>query len=203
MGIYEKYFLPRLINVAMKSPEIERLRRQLIPMASGRIVEVGIGSGLNLPFYPKEAHVTGIDPSQELQQYAADVARECGAEVEFLIQGGEQIPADDNAFDTAVVTWTLCTIADPATALSEIRRVLKPAGHLIFAEHGLSPEPRVARWQGRINPVWRKLGGGCNLDRKTDALIRDGGFEFKDFSAGYIRGPKFASYMYRGIARPA
>jgi ubiquinone/menaquinone biosynthesis C-methylase UbiE len=197
MGFYAKYLLPRLINSAMKSPELNKIRGQLVPLASGSIIEIGIGSGLNLPYYEKGAR---IDPSRELQRYAVETARECDVNVEFLAQSGEEIPTPDNEFDTAVVTWTLCTIPDPRRTLAELRRVLKPGGRLIFAEHGLSPERRVARWQSRLNPVWRKIGGGCNLDRKTDELIVSSGFRLSDLSEGYLPGPKFAAYMYRGVA---
>lgn len=203
MGIYEKYFLPKLINLAMKSPEFHKVRGQLVPLASGKVIEVGIGSGMNLPFYQPGVEVTGVDPSLELQQYALEVARESKLNVEFLTQGCEDLPLPDNHFDSAVITWTLCSIPDPHEALAEVRRVLKPNGQLIFSEHGLSPEPNVARWQGRINPVWRKIGGGCNLNRKINVLLEDGGFKFADFTEGYLRGPKFAAYTYRGIARPA
>ncbi|HKI73733.1 MAG TPA: class I SAM-dependent methyltransferase, partial [Pseudomonadales bacterium] len=136
MGIYEKYFLPRLLNMAMKSPDFARLRAELIPQAEGNVLELGIGSGLNLPFYRKGVHVTGVDPSLELQRYAKDVATECGVDVEFLAQGAESLPFEDHGFDAAVITWTLCTIGDPLKALEEVRRVLKPGGRLIFAEHG-------------------------------------------------------------------
>ncbi|MBD3647572.1 MAG: class I SAM-dependent methyltransferase [Pseudomonadales bacterium] len=200
MGLYNKYILPRIINTAMKSREMEKIRRQLIPMASGKVIEAGIGSGLNLPFYNSETEVLGIDPSEELQEYAREVARETGTRVEFLAQTSEEIPVPDNEFDTAVVTWSLCTIPEPERTLAELRRVLKPGGQLIFAEHGRSPEPGVSRWQDRINPVWRVIGGGCNLNREPGALIEQAGFQFTDKSEGYIPGPKFATWTVRGRA---
>lgn len=203
MGLYEKYLLPKLINLVMKSPDFYKLRQQLIPMASGKVIEIGIGSGLNLPFYSPDVQVTGVDPSLELQEYAVEVARESNMAVDFIARGCEEIPVPDNQFDTAVITWTLCSVPDPSLALAEVRRVLKPEGRLIFSEHGLSPHAPVARWQKRINPVWRKIGGGCNLDRKTDELIEQNGFKFSDLTEGYVGSPKFATYTYRGTARLA
>lgn len=202
MGIYAKYFLPKLINCAMKSPAMTKIRREIIPTASGKVIEIGIGSGLNLPWYNKDVQVTGVDPSEELQEYAREMARDSGINVDFITGSSEEIPLPDNQFDTAVITWTLCTIPDPERALAEVRRLLKPEGQLIFSEHGLSPEPGVAKWQNRINPVWRRIGGGCNLNRKTDNLIEQGGFQLKNLSTGYIEGPKFATYTYRGMAHP-
>ncbi len=187
----------------MKAPDLTDIRVQLVPEATGRILEVGIGSGLNLPFYEGDVKITGLDPSVELQVYAREVADSCGLDVEFISQSSEEIPCDNNSFDTVVMTWTLCSIPDPMRALEEIRRVLKPSGQLIFAEHGLSPEGNVAKWQSRINPLWKVIGGGCHLNRRMDRLINDSGFKFEVLAEGYIPGPKFATYNYRGIARPA
>jgi ubiquinone/menaquinone biosynthesis C-methylase UbiE len=200
MGIYEKYFLPKLLNMAMKSPELSKLRSQLVPMATGKVLEVGIGSGLNLPFYQKGVHVTGVDPSVELKSYAQEVADEHNLAVEFLSQGCADLPIEKDTFDTAVVTWSLCTIPDPLEALEEIRRVLKPNGKLVFIEHGKSNEAKVARLQNRINPLWRVIGGGCNLNRQPDDMINNNGFKLETLTEGYIPGPKFATYNYRGIA---
>lgn len=203
MGFYEKYLLPKLLNMAMKAPEMTRLRRQLVPLATGRVLEVGMGSGLNLPFYAPGVQVTGVDPSLELQAYARAVAAGAQLDVEFLAVGAEDIPLPDNSFDSAVITWTLCTIPDPDAALREVRRLLKPGGKLIFAEHGASPEPKVANWQRRINPAWKSLAGGCHLNRRPDTAILTNGFNFDDIQEGYIPGPKFATYSYRGIATSA
>tara|TARA_R110002110_G_scaffold70719_2_gene189389 strand:- start:1379 stop:1996 length:618 start_codon:yes stop_codon:yes gene_type:complete len=204
MGIYEKYFLPKILNALMKTPELERLRREWVPEAEGKVLEVGIGSGLNLPFYPrnKQVSVTGVDPSVELQAYARDVAKATGTPVEFIAQGCEDLPFGNDYFDTAVVTWTFCTIPDPDSALIEIRRVLKPGGKLIFIEHGRAKDPAVIRWQDRINPVWKRLAGGCQLNREPDLSMLQHGFKFDAMEEGYIPGPKFATYNYRGIARP-
>ena len=201
MGIYEKYFLPKLLNMAMKAPDLTNLRKRLVPLARGNVLEIGIGSGLNLPYYDSKVQVTGLDPSLELQTYAREVASEAGITVEFLSEGGEEIPTADNSFDTVLMTWTLCTIPDPRSALSEIRRVLKPEGRLIFAEHGKAPDASVAKWQDRINPVWNVIGGGCNLNRPMEQLFMDGGFVFDEIEKGYLKGPKWATYNYRGVAR--
>ena len=201
MGFYEKYLLPKILNSVMKAPELTSLRAQLVPEATGNVLEVGIGSGLNLPYYTGDVKVTGIDPSTELQVYAREVAERSGVEVDFLSLSGEDIPCEDNTFDSAVITWTLCTIPNPASALAEIRRVLKPSGKMIFAEHGLSPDASVARWQSRINPVWKVIGGGCNLNRNIDEMISQAGFTFEALETGYIPGPKFATYNYRGVAK--
>lgn len=200
MGIYEKYFLPKLLNLAMKAPAMKALRKKLVPLAEGNVLEVGIGSGLNLPYYDKSVNVIGLDPSLELQVMAREVAKREGVAVDFLSVSGEEIPADNNSFDSVVMTWTLCTIPDPSTALSEIRRVLKPGGKVIFAEHGESPEENVAKWQARLNPYWNVIGGGCNLNRRIPDLYEGSGFRFDDMERGYIEGPKFATYNYRGVA---
>jgi ubiquinone/menaquinone biosynthesis C-methylase UbiE len=200
MGFYDKYLLPKLLNLAMKAPEMTRLRRELVPLATGRVLEIGVGSGLNLPFYAQQVHVTGVDPSLELQAYAREIAQEAKLAVEFLAVSAEAIPLADNIFDTAVITWSLCTIPDPDAALREVRRLLKPAGKLIFIEHGESPEANIATWQRRINPTWNKLAGGCHLNRRSDTAMLANGFKFAEMTKGYIPGPKIATYSYRGIA---
>jgi ubiquinone/menaquinone biosynthesis C-methylase UbiE len=200
MGFYDKYVLPKILNLAMKAPEMTRLRRQLVPLATGRVLEIGIGSGLNLPFYSKGVHVTGVDPSLELQAYARQVAHESQVDIEFLSVGAEEIPLPDKSFDSVVITWSLCTIPDPDAALREVRRLLKPGGQLIFAEHGQSPEAHIAKWQRRVNPTWNKVAGGCHLNRRPDQAILANGFNFAEMTEGYIPGPKIATYSYRGVA---
>ena len=200
---YERYFLPKLLNIAMKAPALNKVRQELVPMAQGKVLEIGIGSGLNLPYYDKSVHVTGVDPSVELQVYAREVARESDIEVDFLTTSGESIPADDNSFDSVVMTWTLCTIPDPLSALAEIKRVLKPGGNVVFAEHGAAPDAHIAKWQSRVNSTWKALAGGCNLNRPIEALYENNGYTFSDMRQGYLPGPKIATYTYSGIARVA
>ncbi len=200
MGIYEKYFLPKLLNMAMQAPAMKALRKQLVPLAEGKVLEIGIGSGLNLPFYDKSVHVTGLDPSLELQAYARESANKEGVDVDFIGLSGENIPADNNSFDTIVMTWTLCTIPDPTQALSEIRRVLKPGGKVIFAEHGEAPDANIAKWQARVNPVWTVVSGGCHLNRSIESLYLGAGFNFDEIEKGYLEGPRIATYNVRGVA---
>jgi ubiquinone/menaquinone biosynthesis C-methylase UbiE len=200
MGIYERYLLPKLLNLVMQSPEMMGLRRQLIPMAEGRVLELGIGSGLNLPFYRDDVQVTGVDPSLELQSYARQIADEHEIDVEFVADSAEHLHFEDKTFDSVVITWTLCTIPDPIAALREVRRVLRPEGKIIFAEHGKSPEPHVEKWQHRINRPWRAVSGGCNLNRQPDQSLIETGFKLVDVKTGYLKGPRWATYNYRGIA---
>jgi ubiquinone/menaquinone biosynthesis C-methylase UbiE len=202
MGIYEKYFLPKLLNMLMKNQALEALRRKWIPAAEGKVLEVGIGSGLNIPFYSSGVSLTGLDPSLELQEYAREVAAGADIPVEFVAQGCEDLPFSNGHFDTAVVTWTFCTIPDPESALIEIRRVLKPNGKLIFVEHGKAKETAIAALQDRINPIWKHVAGGCHLNREPDLSILKHGFKFDILEEGFIPGPKFATYNYQGIARP-
>lgn len=203
MSLYAKYVLPRLIDVAMRNKETARLRAAWIPQAFGEVLEVGIGSGLNLPFYSSEVQrVSGVDPSVELQR----IARKCvkgSFKVEFLLQSAEeQLPFSNASIDTAVLTWTLCSIGNPSSALRQIRRVLKPNGRLIFLEHGLAPDSRVAVWQHRLTPAWKRIGGGCHLNRRIDGIITEAGFQIPELKTFYLRGPRPMTYTYQGIAIP-
>jgi len=202
MGFYEKHVLPWVIHLGMKTREVTRYRKRVIPAARGRVLEVGIGSGLNLPFYSTEVEaVYALDPSERLLAMARKAARQAPFGTELVCRSAEEIPVDDKTFDSVVVTWALCSIADAPKALGEMRRVLRPDGELIFIEHGLSSEPRIAAWQNRLNPLWKRCAGGCNLNRPMDALIRAAGFRITRLETGYLlKGPRPLTYHYQGRA---
>jgi ubiquinone/menaquinone biosynthesis C-methylase UbiE len=202
MGIYAKYVLPRLIDLAMRSQDAARLRAESVPQASGDVLEIGIGSGLNLPFYSSSVrHVYGVDPSSELQTMAAGRALAAPFEVKFLRQSAEDpLPLPDASMDTVLMTWSLCSIPNPAAALKQMKRVLKPNGRLIFIEHGRSPDARVAAWQNRLTPFWRRFTGGCHLNRPVDNLIATAGFQIAEQKNFYLPGPRPMTYTYQGMA---
>jgi ubiquinone/menaquinone biosynthesis C-methylase UbiE len=203
MNLYERWILPRLLDLAMRNKEATRYRSELVPRARGTVLEVGAGSGLNLPFYDRRVErLYALDPSEALLNMARKKARRAPFPVELLARSGEDIPLADGAVDTVVVTWALCTIPDPAKALREMRRVLKPQGMLLFAEHGLAPDAGVRAWQHTLNPGWRRVAGGCNLDRNTADLIRASGFGIVKLDTGYAKAPRLLGYMYVGQARP-
>ncbi len=205
MGLYAKYVLPKLIDAACSQPPMAELRSRYVPQASGDVLEIGIGSGLNLPHYSSAAAtVTGLDPHAELTDLARSRAAEATPAVDVLGVSGEEIPADDNRFDSIVCTWTLCSIPNVYRALQEMHRVVKPGGSFYFVEHGLAPDESVRRWQRRIEPIWKVIGGGCHLTRKADDLIREAGFELEAPESGYQPGPRWAAFMTHGVAvKPA
>lgn len=201
MGLYAKRILPYLIDLSMKDRATTQCRSKLIPEATGRVLDVGIGSGLNLPFYGHDVvHVYGIDVSPKLLEMARRKTNGLPFSTELLHRSAEEIPLDDKSIDTVVLTWTLCTIRDAERALREMKRVLKPDGRVIFAEHGLSPDPNVQAWQQRLNPLWSRIAGGCNVNRKIDALLTSAGFRIARLETSYSPGPKFLSYTYQGLA---
>ena len=204
MGLYSKYILPRVIHFTCGLKPNMRQREKVVPHARGQVLEVGIGSGLNLPYYDatKVTRVWGLEPSPEMTRMAAQAARSLPFEVEFIGLPGDEIPLDDGSVDTVVVTYTLCTIPDTLPALGQMRRVLRPGGELIFCEHGAAPDASVRRWQDRLNPVWRRLGGGCNLNRPIPALIEAGGFRIDSLDTMYLPGWRPASFNYWGTAVP-
>ncbi|HUF81972.1 MAG TPA: class I SAM-dependent methyltransferase [Burkholderiales bacterium] len=202
-GFYERRILPRLLDLAMRNKEATRFRARLVPQARGVTLEVGVGSGLNLPFYGERVErLLAVDPSEELLRMARKRARGAAIPVELMAHSGEALPLADASVDTAVFTFALCTIPDPGKALREARRVLKPSGELLFAEHGLAPDEGVRRWQRRLNPLWRRVAGGCNLDRRIDELIAAAGFRFAGLETEYAKGPRPMSYVYLGRALP-
>ena len=205
MGLYGKYVLPRVVHLACSARPNMRQREKLVPLASGRVLEVGMGSGLNLPFYDARriTKVWGLEPSPEMSKMASAAVEAVAFDVEFVSAGGEQIPLDSESFDTVLMTFTLCTIPDTERALREIARVLKRGGQLLFCEHGAAPDAGVRRWQNRINPLWRRLAGGCHLNRDIPGLIRRGGFEITRMDTMYIPGWRPASFNYWGAAAKA
>ncbi|WP_212631482.1 class I SAM-dependent methyltransferase [Pseudomonas sp. KB-10] len=200
MGLYDRHILPHLIDFACGMGAVMKARSQIVPLAHGRVLEIGIGSGLNLSFYdPQRVEVVvGVDPSAEMQKLARERAARCQVPVEMIALELGQIQAADASFDDIVCTFTLCTIPDAIAALREMRRVLKPGGRLLFCEHGLAPDLPVVRWQQRLTPLWKPLAGGCHLDRDIPALIGAGGFHIRELSTGYLKGPRPMTHVYRG-----
>ena len=200
MSLYQKYLLPKLLNWAMKAPALSKLRSELIPSAEGKVLEIGMGSGLNLPHYDGISGLIGLEPSEELQNLAEDMLIQTHFPSEMLTGSAEDIPLESNTFDTVVMTWTLCSVTDPVLALSEIKRVIKPGGKVIFAEHGKSPDQNIRKLQKTLNPLWSRIAGGCQLNREIVNLYESSGFKFLSMERGYLEGPKFATYNYRGVA---
>ena len=199
---YERHLLPWLVDIACSVRPVRRQRQKVVPLARGKVLEIGIGTGLNLEHYDKARieKVVGLDPGLEMHPQARRRSRRAGIDVELVGLSAERIPYDDATFDTVLVTFALCTIADPAAALREMRRVLKPGGRLVFCEHGLAPEPSVRRWQGRLSPLWSRLAGGCHLDRDIPRLLREAGFRCDDLRQMYLPGPRLLTYNYWGTA---
>jgi ubiquinone/menaquinone biosynthesis C-methylase UbiE len=204
MSFWADHVLPHLVEKACRSRAILDERTHWVPRAHGEVLELGIGSGLNLPFYDRSqvVKVTGIDPSAPLLARAAARAGDAPVPVELVHASGEQLPFSDRSFDSVIVTYTLCSVDDPARVLAEVRRVLRPGGELLFVEHGLAPDARTQTWQHRLTPIWRRLGGGCRLDRDMAALLRDAGFRIDDLIADYTEGARLLSFTYRGTAHP-
>ncbi|MDA7542495.1 class I SAM-dependent methyltransferase [Gammaproteobacteria bacterium] len=204
MGLYDKYILPKFLNCACGSKPINYQRQKVVPLAKGKVLDIGIGSGLNIPFYNSDKidKVIGIDPSHELIDLAKQLANDSKASIELVIGSAESIPYPDNFFDTVLVTYTMCTIPNVAIANKEMWRVLKDDGRLIFCEHGLAPDKKISKWQNRIDPFWGKIAGGCHLNRDIQKLITDAGFSFESLDKMYIPStPKFAGYNYWGIGK--
>ena len=202
MSFYQRHVLPRLLHMAMRQEALLPFRRRVVSAAEGRVLEVGIGSGLNLPLYgPAVRTVIGLDPSEELLRMARERAAATPIPVELLEASAEAVPLDAASIDTVVTTWTLCTIPDANRALGELRRVLKPGGALLFVEHGRAPEPGVALWQERLDPLWRRIAGGCHLNRKIDDLISSSGFRLDTLANARLPGPRTHTFLYEGRAR--
>jgi ubiquinone/menaquinone biosynthesis C-methylase UbiE len=203
MGFYNDYILPRLINLAMRNKELRPFRERVVGAAEGRVLEIGVGSGMNLPFYrPPAREVLALEPAPRLMTMAKSASQATSIPVKFLEASAEAIPLDEHSVDTIVTTWTLCSIPQAAAALADMRRVLRPGCRLLFAEHGLAPDESVRRWQNRLTPVWRRIGGGCHLNRPIRSMIEGAGFHVDRIETGYIPGPKPMTFMYEGSARP-
>jgi ubiquinone/menaquinone biosynthesis C-methylase UbiE len=203
MGFYQNYVVPWLTHLSMRQAQLVPYRSRVVSNATGRVLEVGIGSGLNLPFYGQTVNeIVGLDPSPRLLEMADEAARQSSVPVELIEGTVEAIPIEAASIDTVLTTWTMCSFPDLDKALEEMRRVLKPNGRLLFVEHGLAPEPRVAWWQDRLTPVWTHLSGGCHLNRAIEDVIKRAGFSIEQLDKGYLTGPKIMTFMYEGLARP-
>lgn len=205
MNLYERYVLPRLVNCVCGSPAIERQRRLVVPRAKGRVLEIGFGSGLNLPHYDRAGVecVWGLEPSAPMRALAARRIATAGLDVRLLDSPGEDLPLPDHSVDSIVVTYSLCTIPDVMRALWQMRRVLRPGGAMLFSEHGAAPDAGVRRWQDRLDSVWGRVSGGCHLNREVSAMIDAAGFQLDWVESAYLPGtPRFAGYNTWGAASP-
>lgn len=202
MGFYSDVILPRLCDLSMRNERLRPYRERVIGAADGRVLEIGVGSGLNLPFYrPAVREILALEPAPKLLAMARR-APHSDVPVGFIEASAEAIPLEDRSVDTVVTTWTLCTIPQAAAAIAEMRRVLKPGGKLLFVEHGLAPDDGVRWWQDRLTPIWRRISGGCHLNRPIQSMIEGGGFQVDRVETGYMAGPKPMTFMYEGSARP-
>lgn len=201
---YHKYILPKVVHWACKQKSSQKQRTKIIPLAKGKVLEIAIGSGLNFPYYHAKniKSLTGLEPSNEIWQLNKHQIDHLNFDFNFINAFAEEIPLARSSFDTVVITYALCTIQDPQKALAEIKRVLKPDGKLLFCEHGAAPDKKIAFWQNKINPVWKIVGGGCNLNKDIPTLISVNGFTITNLEKMYIPGWKPASYNYWGVAEP-
>jgi len=204
MAFYTERVLPYLVHWSMRQDIFSAYRRRVISAAQGRVLEIGVGSGLNFALYGVAAtRVIGLDPSRKLLSIARAAPQTATSpRIEVIEASAEAIPLEDKSIDTVVSTWTLCTIPDVRFALGEIRRVLRPSGRLLFVEHGRSPDQKVRRWQDRLTPLWKRVGGGCHLNRPIGELLEQSGLRIEQIETGYMKGPKLMTFMYEGTARP-
>lgn len=202
MGLYARAILPRLIHAGMRQELFLPYRQRLVREAEGRVLEIGFGSGLNMPHYATTLAVIGLDPSHLALSMARNSAQTGLRSIGLLEASAETIPLARHSVDTIVSAWTMCSIPDVARALGEVRRVLKPSGRLLFVEHGRSPDASVAKWQDRLTPIWKHVAGGCHLNRAVSALVEQAGFRIERLETGYMTGPRPLTFMYEGCARP-
>jgi len=203
MNIYERKILPHLVDTFCSSGPTSKQRQKIIPRAKGNILEVGIGTGLNISFYdPKKVNkIWGLEPSRDMQILARKAINKTEFIVNFLTMPCEELDMEDNSFDTIVFTYVLCTIPNLKQALTNIHRVLKPNGMILFSEHGIAPDKCIQTMQNFINPIWKKIAGGCNLNRNIPKILESSGFEVYENNQMYIPGYKFSSYNFWGEAR--
>ena len=201
---YERHILPTALDLACGLPMVARMRQQVVPLARGRVLEVGIGTGLNMRHYDKArvTHITGLDPALQLHPLARERVAQAGLPVDLIGLSAETIPLPNASVDTVLITYTLCTIPDAAAALREMHRVLRPTGQLLYCEHGRAPDAGVRRWQQRLQPVWGALAGGCQLGRDIPALLQDAGFTLEQPQTRYLPGPRPMTFHYWGAALP-
>jgi SAM-dependent methyltransferase len=202
-SLYDRWILPKLLKCACSAPPIMKQRAKVVPLAEGRVLELGIGMGLNLSFYDpaKVSTVVGVDPAAELRAIALAAPRDPRIQVRIEDATAEALPFADEGFDCVVCTFTLCSVHTPAKALSEARRVLKPGGKFLFSEHGLSPDAGVAKWQRRIEPIWKSIAGGCHLTRPVGAAITAAGFKLESLDTMYLpKAPRIAGWVEWGVA---
>ena len=204
--MYDKYILPYVLNCTCGQKPFIKQRQKLVPMAKGKVLEVGIGSGLNMPYFDtsKIISVVGIDPSEELIQLAEKRIDDSMPDVDFVISKAEELQFNDNTFDTVLITYTMCTVDDVSASLMQIKRVLKSDGQLLFCEHGLAPDEKIVKWQNRINKFWPTISGGCNINKNIPHLIGEAGFTISNMEQMYLpKTPKILGYNYWGTALKA
>jgi ubiquinone/menaquinone biosynthesis C-methylase UbiE len=203
VSFYERHVVPYLVHFSMRQERLEPYRRRAVLTAKGRVLEIGVGSGINLRFYPDATtRVIGVDPSRKLLTMAQAATERPTSSVELIEGSAEALPLEDSSVDTVVSTWTLCSIPDVQRALLELRRVLRRDGRLLFVEHGQASEEKISRWQQRLTPIWKRFAGGCHLDRPIGTLIENAGFEIDRLDTGYMEGPKLLTFLYEGAAYP-
>jgi ubiquinone/menaquinone biosynthesis C-methylase UbiE len=203
MGLYADHVLPHLVNLTMRSRRLLPYRERVIAAAEGRVLEIGVGSGLNLRLYPERVReIIGLEPAPRLLTMSRRAASRLALPVTFIQGSAEAIPLDEGSIDTVVTTWTLCTVPAVNQAIQEIRRVLRPGGQLLFVEHGLAPDRDVRKWQDWLTPAWKHISGGCHLNRAVRTLLENAGFNITQLETGYMRGPKPMAFLYEGRAKP-
>lgn len=203
MGFYEDRVLPHLVNLTMRNRRLVPYRERVISAAEGRVLEIGVGSGLNLSLYPARVReIIGLEPAPRLLAMSRRLANHLSVPVIFIEASAEMIPIEDHSIDTVITTWTLCTIPAVTEALWEMRRVLSPTGQLLFVEHGLAPDDNVRKWQDWLTPAWKRIGGGCHLNRPIRAIVESAGFAITQIETGYMKGPKPMTFLYEGRATP-